>query len=194
MPEETEPQAGTDTTVTEKAPPWTAEDFDPERAWKKIQALESDKQKLAARPTMTDEQKQQLAEYTALVEASKSDLERKTEELTRWQTEAERWRATSVTNRIEALAGQEFADPSDAAAALSDASKYLDAGGVINEAAIKTDLAALLEKKPHWRRPDGAPAAPRPPAPNYAQGTSGNGAAPSGPADQFAAILRQKLT
>lgn len=174
-----------ETEAIESAP---AQETDWKAEARKWESRAKDNAKLA----MTDEQKQQLGEYQTLIEASKSDLERKSEELTRWQGEAERWRTTSVTNRIEALAGQDFADPSDAAAALSDASKYLDSGGVIDETAIKADLAALLEKKPHWRRPEGTPTA-RTPAPNPAQGTSGNGAAPNKPADAFAAFLRDKL-
>jgi hypothetical protein len=56
------------------------------------------------------------------------------EELNRWQTEAETWRKAAVGNRIEALASTDFADPSDAIAALSG-TDYLDAGGQIDEAA-----------------------------------------------------------
>lgn len=191
MPETPYPQAGTepqpDPTAT---PPW-GEDFSAEKAWNLIQGLRSDKEKLSSRPVLTDEQKQQLAEYDRLVAASKSDLDRKTDEATRWQGEAERWRAASLSSRIEVLAGQDFADPSDAAAALADPSKYLDAGGVINEEAIKADLAALLEKKPHWRRSDPGTAGPRVPAPNRAQGAGGSPA--STPASAFAAAIQQSL-
>lgn len=191
MPETTAPQAGTEPVApATDTPPW-GEDFDAEKAWNLVKGLRADKEKLAARPVLSDEQKQKLSEYERLEQASKSELDRKTEEVTRWQTEAERWRTASVSARIEALAGQDFADPSDAAAALADPSKYLDAGGVVDETAIKADLAALLERKPHWRRSEGGP---RVPAPNHSQGTSVNGGAPQSPAEQFGALMRQKLT
>ncbi len=136
--------------------------------------------------------KPKLAEYDKLVEASKTDLERKAEEVTRWQTDAEKWRTAAVSARIEALAAPDFADPSDAATALADPGKYLDAGGQINEAAIKTELTALLERKPHWRRNESNPA-PRAPAPNYAQGSGVDGKAAANPAAEFAAILHSQL-
>lgn len=190
MPENTEPQAGTET--TEPKPPWgdDPEMYDPHKAWAKMQALEADKKKLQARPVLSDEQQRQLDEYNRLVAASRTELEQKTEEVTRWQTEAQRWRATSVSNRIEALAGQDFADPSDAAAALPDPSKYIDAGGVIDEAAIKADLASVLDKKPHWRRQEPA-SGPRAPFPNPAQGVGGTHT-PSKEA-AFASLLQGQL-
>lgn len=137
-----------------------------------------------------DEAAPKLSEYDALVEASKSDLERARESEQRWQSEAETWRKAAVGNRIEALASADFADTSDAVTALADGS-YLDAGGQIDEAQIRADLAAVLEKKPHWRRAE-APSAPRIPAPNPAQG-SGSGRSSADPAQEFAAILQGQL-
>lgn len=131
-----------------------------------------------------------LAEYHRLVEASKTDLERTAEEATRWQSEAEKWRSASVASTIESRAASAgFADPSDAVSNL-DKSKYLDAGGVIDTAAMDADLAALLEVKPHYKRTV-EPSGPRVPAPNRAQGAAG--ASGASPADEFAAILRGKL-
>jgi hypothetical protein len=149
----------------------------------------------AARPRRTPQKLQEaepiVSQWKALEEASKSELERTREELTRWQSEASTWRTQAVSSRVETLAAGEFADPSDALAAI-DPGKYLDAGGQINEEAIKADLAALLERKPHWRKQASEPAAPRIPAPNPAQG-SGGGTSASDPAGQLAAILRSQL-
>lgn len=185
MPENETPPA-------EQAPPWgSEEEFNPEKAWGLIQGLRADKEKLASRRVMTDEEAAHLTEYRTLLDASQSDMQRTQTELNRWQTEADTWRKAAVGSTIQALAS-DFADPSDAIAALSDG-QYLDAGGQIDEARIKQDLAAVLDKKPHWRRPDGAPAA-RTPAPNPAQGTSGAGAAPLSPADQFAELIRGQLS
>lgn len=140
-----------------------------------------------------DDAAPKLSEYDRLVEASKSDLERANEAAQRWQTEAEQWRKTSVSSRIQALASTDFADPSDAVTGLS-ANNYLDAGGVINDDAIKRDLADMLAKKPHYRKASEAaePAKPRVPAPNQHQG-SGGGTPALDARQQFAQILRSTL-
>lgn len=136
-----------------------------------------------------------VSQWKALEEASKTETERAKEEAARWQNEATTWRTQAVSSRVETLASSDFADPSDALAGIGDPAKYLDAGGVINEAAIKADLAALLERKPHWRRntTDPAPAGPRTPAPNPAQGSGVNGTAAADPAQQFAALIRSQM-
>lgn len=136
-------------------------------------------------------QKAQFKDYDEL-KAAKAEAERQAEELARWQTEAEAWRKTAVGSRIEALAAHSFADPTDAVSALADKS-FIDAGGQLDEAAIKAELAALLERKPHWARQGDNTAPPRRlPAPNGAQGSSG-GAPPADPAAQFASILQSQL-
>lgn len=136
-----------------------------------------------------------VSQWKALEEASKTELQRAQEELTRWQTEATTWRTQAVSSHVEKLAASDFADPSDALAAIGDAGKYLGAGGEINEDAIKADLSALLERKPHWRKaePPTGPVAPRVPAPNPAQGSGANGRAANDPAQELAAILRAQL-
>lgn len=166
-------------------PPW-GDNFDAEKAWTLIQNLRADKDKLAARPVLDDAAKAKLAEYDRLEQASKTDLERKSEEATRWQTEAEKWRSASVASTVKALAAKDFADPDDAVRNL-DPAKYLDAGGQVDEKAIQADLAALLEAKPHYRRTTET-SAPRPPAPNYAQGSS-SGKSTGDPGTEFAGIL-----
>lgn len=125
-------------------------------------------------------------------QASQSDLERATAEATRWQSEADKWRTATVSTTITALASNDFADPSDAASALPDPGKYLDMAGQIDEAAIRADLAEVLERKPHWRRSQDGPSTPRAPAPNPAQG-SGGGRPVVNPAQEFAMLLQGQL-
>lgn len=135
-----------------------------------------------------------VSQWKALEEASKTETQRAQEEATRWQTEAANWRTAAVSSRVETLAASDFADPSDALAGIGDPAKYLDAGGQIDEAAIQADLAALLERKPHWRRTsEPGVAAPRVPAPNPAQGSGVNGKSAADPASEFAAILQGQL-
>lgn len=138
-----------------------------------------------------DQFKAAADELATIKAANQTAEQRQAEELAKWQSEAETWRKTAVGSRIEAIAASSFADPSDAVGSL-DPAAYLDAGGQINDKQIQSDLAALLERKPHWRKPDGTPAGPRVPAPNSAQG-SGGGAAAGNPAQEFAALLQGQL-
>lgn len=183
---EGQPAQGAEGQPAEKQPPWADGEFDAERAWKKIQALEADKEKLAKRPVLDAAAKAQLDEFAKLKAASQTELEKAQGELTRWQTEAETWRSNAVGATVKALAATDFADPDDAVRNL-DPAKYLDAGGTIDERAIKADLDALLAAKPHYKRGD---AAPRTPAPNTAQGSSGAGRSTPDPAQEFASILQ----
>jgi hypothetical protein len=190
MPEEGQqpPPEGQPAGGGSQTPPW-GDDFDAEKAWNLVQNLRADKEKLAQRPVLDEDAKRKLAEYERLEQASKTELDRKTEEATRWQSEAEKWRSRSVSSTIQALAASDFADPTDAVNAL-DPAKYLDAGGAIDDTAIKKDLADLLERKPHYKR-NGEPPAPRVPAPNRAQGASTG--TPSDPAAEFGALLQSRL-
>jgi hypothetical protein len=81
-----------------------------------------------------------------------------------------------VAAEVRAAAG-EFADPTDAVDVLMrDPSQYVDSDGEIDTDAIETALSDLLERKPHWARPE--PAAPAPekkpqPKPDPGQGSRG---------------------
>jgi len=188
-PEAPEGAQGQQNTDQAETPPW-GDDFDPARAWKTIQHLREREKELSKVEALTPEHKQQIEEYNRLVEASKSDLERAQEERNRWQTEADRWRKTSVTSRIEALAAPDFAYPADAVAKL-DPDSYIDAGGTIDEVAIKRDLDALLAERPIWRRQAETPEKKtRVPGPNAAQGSGGGGTQAVDPRQEFAAIIQ----
>lgn len=192
MSETTTETTTTAATETAATPPWGSdEDFKPEKAWNLIQNLRKDVTDLKARPVLDDDAKAKLDAFEKSEAANKTELEKANESLTRYQSEVQTWRGAAVGAKVQALAAADFADPTDAVTALAD-KNYLDAGGQIDEAAIKTDLAALLESKPHYKRPEAA--GPRVPAPSAAQGTSGNGAAPTDPASQFAAALEQALS
>lgn len=136
-----------------------------------------------------DDLKSKAAEFDKQQEAQKSELEKTQSDLTRWQTEAETWRSAAVSNTVKALAAADFADPDDAVRNL-DVSKYLDAGGDIDEKTIQADLAALLEAKPHYRRAE-EQQSPRAPRPNQAQGSGGQPV--TDPAQELAAIVRGQL-
>jgi hypothetical protein len=137
------------------------------------------------------EAKAKAAELDTIKAANQTESERLSQEVTRWQTDAEQWRNAAVGSRVQALASLDFADPTDAVTALSG-TNFLDAAGQINEEAIKAELAAVLERKPHWRRTEQGTPTPRIPAPNRAQGTSG-GAPATDPAQQFAALIQGQI-
>lgn len=191
-PEATSPAPGAPTAPQEPAaaspeaatPPW-GEDFDAEKAWNLVQNLRADKEKLQKRPALTDEQRQKIEEFDRLAEASKSELERAQEAA---QTNAARAQALldrTIKAEVKALASQGFADPEDASAFL-DLSKYANGDGDVDSEAIKADLAALLQRKPHL----GKSPEHRTPAPNPAQGSSGSGA--SGPVQRSAEWVKQQ--
>lgn len=135
--------------------------------------------------------KTKAAQFDQLQAANQTDLERAQGELSNWQQQAEQWRTAALSSRVETLASTDFADPSDALAALGDPTQFLDAGGVIDDDAIRNRLAELLDRKPHWRRQDNTPQGPRTPAPNPAQGQGGQAA--TSPADEFAALIRRQI-
>lgn len=87
-----------------QTPPWGA-DFDAEKAWNLVENLRKDKEKLASRPVLTDEQKQQLGEYQSLVEASKSEQQRKDEAVAKAQQEAVTARAEAIRYKAAATYG-----------------------------------------------------------------------------------------
>lgn len=87
-------------------------------------------------------------------------------------------RAVAAINRavaaeIKVLASAaEFADPTDAEAAIKPA-EFVDDKGEIDVDGIKTRLAELLESKPHWRKQATPPTAAKTPKPDPGQGSRG---------------------
>lgn len=182
----TEP--ATEPNAENTTPPWGSdEEFNPEKAWGLIQNLRADKEKLAGREAITDEQKQQLAEYDRLVEASKTELEREKERASSLETRATAMQTRAVRSEVRALA-RDFADPEDAAAFLS-LDSYVTDDGDIDSARIESDLKDLLEQKPHLGRPEEGRRTPRP---DPSQGSAGRGSAAS-PANDFASFLSTQL-
>ncbi|MER7908301.1 hypothetical protein [Streptomyces sp. NPDC096068] len=189
MPEETETeQVEQQPQGTEAAPEAVEpEPFDLERAQEKIRKANSENKNLRER---LKELEPLAAKARELEDAQKSEAERLTEQLTAERERASKATRTAVAAKVEALAAKTFADPEDAAGALNLAD-YVDDSGSIDTERIKADLAALLERKPHWARQEGGP---RRPAPDRTQGSSGNGSrTPMKPEDEFAGWLGNVL-
>lgn len=193
MPENEETaQAETEPQEPETAPEAEGaeeEPFDRKRAEAALRKKNSEAENLRKRLKELEPLAQKAKE---LEDAQKSEQERLTEQLTAAQERAAKAFRTAVGAKVEALAAATFADPEDAAGAL-DLTAYVDDDGAINAEAIKEDLAALLERKPHWAK--AADASPRRPAPDRTQGSSGNGnRSTSDPGAIFGAFLKQGLT
>ncbi|MCM8548893.1 hypothetical protein [Streptomyces sp. STCH 565 A] len=175
--------AGTETPPEGATDPWA----DPETARKEIEKLRREN---AGHRTRNKELEPLAAKAKELEDAQKSEAERLTEQLAAERERATKATRTAVASKVEALAAATFADPEDAAGAL-DLTAYADESGVIDSDLIRADLAALLERKPHWARGE---AGPRRPAPDRTQGSSGNGnRTPTDPATEFAGWFKRNL-
>ncbi|MFG2400765.1 hypothetical protein [Streptomyces lydicus] len=82
----------------------------------------------------------------------KSELDKATSKAEQATKAAERATKRAVLAEVKAAAGAQFADPEDASAFL-DLSAYTSDDGEIDTEAIASDLDALLERKPHLRKP-----------------------------------------
>jgi len=156
------------------------EDFD-ERATKVIADVRKDyKRERAQRQAVERKAAEYERQIKAAADAQMSAEEKANEKAREAEAKAEGYRDRAVKSEVRALAAAEFADPEDAAAFL-DLSHYLDDQGDVDTAAIKADLAALLERKPHLAR-SGRPG----PRPDASQGSGGNGRpAPATDSDKF---------
>lgn len=94
------------------------------------------------------------AKKLAEIEAkNKTAEERLTDEKTKAEARAAKATQRAVAAEVRALAaGAEFADPTDAQL-LGDLTVYVDDDGEIDTERIETDLADLLTRKPHLRKP-----------------------------------------
>lgn len=137
------------------------------------------------------EQEPLLAELQQRKDAEKSDTDRLSDQLTQAQEQVAKTRLRLVRTQVQALAMTGFADPEDAVGAL-ELDSYIDSDGDIDEAAIKADLDALLERKPHWAKPQ-PQEGPRRPAPDRTQASGANKTRTLDPAEEFAGFLKERL-
>jgi len=131
------------------------------------------------------------AELQRIKDAEKTESERLNDQLTRANEQVAKTRQRLVRTQVQALAMTGFADPEDAVGAL-DLDSYIDSEGDIDEAAIKADLDALLERKPHWAKSQ-PQEGPRRPAPDRTQASGANKKQAPNPRDEFAGWLSSKL-
>jgi len=132
------------------------------------------------------------AELQRIKDAEKTESERLNDQLAAAQEQIAKTRQRLARTQVQALAMTAFADPEDAVGAL-DLDSYIDSDGDIDEAAIKADLDALLERKPHWAKSQ-PQEGPRRPAPDRTQASGANKKQAPSPRDEFAGWLSSKLT
>ncbi|NED75402.1 hypothetical protein G3I51_24370 [Streptomyces sp. SID9944] len=165
------------------------EPFDRKQAEAKIRKANSEAQNLRKR---LKELEPAAAELQRIKDSQMTESERLTDQLARANEQIAKTRQRLVRTQVQALAGVSFADPEDAVGAL-DLDSYIDSEGDIDEAAIKADLDALLERKPHWAKPQ-PQEGPRRPAPDRTQASGANKQRTLNPADEFAGFMNTRLT
>jgi len=142
------------------------------------------KRTAAAEKKRADDLARKVAEFE---DRDKSELEKATTKAERAAEQAAKATKRAVLAEVKAAAAA-FADPEDAAAFL-DLSTYTSDDGEINTEAISADLEALLERKPHLRRP----AAPEPEKRKQPKPDPGQGARPTDPPTDFRTATREEL-
>lgn len=147
----------------------------------KAERAAAKKEAVTAKKAAAEERRQraELARKVAEFEdRDRSELEKAQAKAERQAELATKAVARAVKAEVRALAVGKFADASDATDVLMrDPQKYVDADGEIDTDAIDTDLADLLERKPHWGIPvaSAEPEAPKrvKPKADPAQGSRG---------------------
>ena len=142
------------------------------------------KRTAAAEKKRADDLARKVAEFE---DRDKSELEKATTKAERAAEQAAKATKRAVLAEIKAAA-KEFADSEDAAAFL-DMSTYTSDDGEIDTEAISADLEALLERKPHLRRPT----APEPEKKKQPKPDPGQGARPTDPPTDFRTATREEL-
>ena len=141
------------------------------------------KKTAAAEKKRADELARKVAEFE---DRDKTDLDKATEKAERAAEAATKAIARAVKAEVKAAASK-FADPEDAAAFL-DLTAYTSDDGEIDTESISADLEALLERKPHLRRPAAAVPEKKQPKPD-----PGQGARPTDPPTDFRTASREEL-
>ncbi|WP_367572165.1 hypothetical protein [Streptomyces globisporus] len=188
--EETATEVGDGTESTEAAQEADTEEkpFDRKKFEAELRKKNSEAANLRKR---LKEQEPLLAELQKRKDAEKSDTDRLNDQLTRAQEQITSTRQRLVRSQVQALAMTGFADPEDAVGAL-ELDSYIDSDGDIDEAAIKADLDALLERKPHWAKSQ-PQEGPRRPAPDRTQASGANRTKAPTPADEFDGWIKSRL-
>ncbi|MFJ2174338.1 hypothetical protein ACIOHE_15670 [Streptomyces sp. NPDC087851] len=117
----------------------------------KAEKAQAKKDAAEARKTAADA----LARVQEFEDRDKSELDKATAKADKAEARAAVATSRAVKAEVKVLAA-DFIDPTDAEQ-IGDLSRYVDSDGEIDTDAIASDLAALLERKPHLRKQPAAP-------------------------------------
>ncbi|WP_326828685.1 hypothetical protein OIE13_22355 [Streptosporangium sp. NBC_01810] len=93
------------------------------------------------------------AKVAKFEEANKTEAEKLAARAEQAEARAKAATERAVKSEIKAIASATFRDPTDADA-IGDLTVYVSDDGDIDVERIKADLDDLLERKPHWRKPE----------------------------------------
>lgn len=143
---------------------------EPEPAQDKDWKAEAEKWKGLARKHETTAKSNAAAakKLGDIEDAQKTEAEKLTAAKEAAEAKADAAISRAVKAEIKAYASNDFADPTDAEAAI-DPKQFVDANGDIDTDGIMARLAELLEAKPHWKKAV-EPAKPKAPKPDPGQG------------------------
>lgn len=171
-----------------KPPEGKPEEFDAKRAKEKIRKANSEAEGLRKR---LKELEPLAAKAKQIEDAQKTEAERLQAQLAEREQQITDLRQRAVRSEVRALAASAFADPTDAVALL-DPLSYIGDDGEIDTAQITSDLAELLERKPHLGKPKPEPERRRP-APDRTQASGANRSRIQNPQDDFASFIQTRL-
>lgn len=118
----------------------------------KAEKLAAKREAVAAKKR-ADDLAAKVAEFE---DRDKSETEKLTQRAEQAEARAKVATERAVKAEVRALASDTFIDPTDAVQ-LGDLAKYVGADGEVDADAIQLDLDALLDRKPHLRKPDPTP-------------------------------------
>lgn len=172
----------------QEAKPKPPAEFDAKRAQDKIRKANNEAANLRKRIKELEPLAKKARDAE---EANKTETERLQGQLDAAEKRIESLRARAVKSEIRAKAAATFADATDPEAHLT-LSDYVTDDGDIDTAQIESDLAELLERKPHLGKAKPEPERKRP-APDRTQASGANKQKTQDPADIFAGFVKSRM-
>lgn len=154
-------------------------------------------EKAAAKKEAADAKRREAALAKKVAEfedRDKSELDKATAKAERASEREAKAMARAVQAEVKALAVGQFADAGDAVDVLMrDVKDYVGSDGEIDTDAIEAALSDLLERKPHWAKPEPAALEPEKKQVRQPKPDPGQGARPPAPATDFRTAAKDEV-